>query len=253
MNLGSTISMQVPAPLPDDDEIDLMALFSTLWRGKWIIAIWAILAVFAGGYYAYIEVTPLFKARTVIILESREGRVINFDSVIGGLSDDYYVVNSEVAVLESRELMEKVVVDLGLEDDPEFNGALREPTRRAQIFGDIKWQIKDRIKSLLGIEDPPGIPLSEEAHARRTLDLLVSALLGKVTISNDRESLVFVITATTEEANKSALIADTVAELYIQDQVDVKLAASAEASDWLTARVAELQTELETAEARLSE
>lgn len=42
----------------DDDEIDLLQLAGTLWRGKWIMLLCAAVATFIGGYYAYEVAVP---------------------------------------------------------------------------------------------------------------------------------------------------------------------------------------------------
>ncbi|MBM6552354.1 Wzz/FepE/Etk N-terminal domain-containing protein [Marinomonas ostreistagni] len=39
---------------PLDDEIDLFELFQTLWEGKWLITAFVVLALVAGGSYAYL-------------------------------------------------------------------------------------------------------------------------------------------------------------------------------------------------------
>ena len=67
------------SPQPDkieNDEIDLRALFATLWRGKWFIALLAAVFVLIGGYYAYVIATPLYRATAVVILrdQPRSGR-----------------------------------------------------------------------------------------------------------------------------------------------------------------------------------
>ena len=51
-------------PVRDDDEIDLFHLAGVLWRGRWVIALFVIVAVALGGYYAYRVAVPLYPARS---------------------------------------------------------------------------------------------------------------------------------------------------------------------------------------------
>lgn len=57
----------------------------------------------------------------------------------------------------------------------------------------------------------------------------------------------------TEDARKSALIADTIVDLYISNQTKTKFEATEQATLWLTERVAALQAKLEEAEAKASD
>ena len=245
--LATTQPAQVAASTEMDDVIDLGALLSVLWRGKWIIGFITVLAVLAGGYYAYVAATPLYTAKSVVMLETREERVTDLESVIGGLSGDSSVINSEAEVLRSRSLLKKVVAQLNLERDPEFNAALRPPEWQDQV----KARIRGAIASLLPAT-PDTAPAVDEYPDAQT-EALVNALLARLTVRNIPQSLVFEITVKTEQPQKSARIADKVAELYVLNQIEVKFEATEQATTWLTERVTQLQTELELAESRVKD
>jgi succinoglycan biosynthesis transport protein ExoP len=227
----------------DEDVIDLGALFGTLWRGKWIISLVSILAVVVGGYYAYVVAVPLYRSTAVVILETKQNQVVDLQSVVGGLTGDTSEVNSEVEVLRARSLMGKVVNRLQLQDDPEFNGDLRPDG----MIDTVKAQVKEAI-GLVDVEET----LSAEEQTKKTRDSVISGLLGQVSIRNVPLSLVFQITVETENAKKSALIADTIVKLYILNQIEVKFEATEQATVWLSDRVVELQNTLEESEAELS-
>lgn len=126
---------QIPPPpdthseTPDDDTIDIGALFATLWRGKWIMLLTTLIAIAVGGYYAYVAATPLYTSSAVVMLETDQKSVVDLESVVGGLTGDSTEVNSELEVLKSRGLMGKVVDKLDLVSDPEFNVTLSCPRR----------------------------------------------------------------------------------------------------------------------------
>ncbi|MEO1556707.1 MAG: polysaccharide biosynthesis tyrosine autokinase [Pseudomonadota bacterium] len=230
-------------PPADDDVIDLGALFSTIWRGKWLILLITTLAIVLGGYYAFVVATPMYRSTAVVILETNQEQVVDLQSVVGGLSGDTSEVNSEVEVLRARGLMGKVVDRLALTEDPEFNGSLRPPT--------LVDQAKSEVEALLGLTQTP-LQLTPEEEAQRTRDAVVSSLLEAVTVRNVPLSLVFQVTAETENPRKSARIADTIVDLYILNQIEVKFEATEQATIWLSERVSELQARLEQAEAEVS-
>lgn len=231
---------RLPSPAEMDDEIDLMALVATIWRGKWWIALFAAVAILVGGYYAYFVAVPQYTARSTVALENRQEQVVDFQNVLSGLAGDQASINTEVEVLKSRALAEKLVRRLDLTTDPEFNTRLQpKPDFDPKAF----------VKELI-LGPPPDMP---EPSQREIMDATIDNVLGSVSVSNIRQSYVFQITAVTTSAEKSALMANTLADIYITDQLDVKFEASQKAVEWLNARAADLKTELESQESRVKE
>ena len=76
---------------------------------------------------------------------------------------------------------------------------------------------------------------------------MINRVLGVFSVSNVSQSYVFRITATTKDPKTSARMANTLAELYIAEQLDTKFLATEKATDWLTSRVIQLKIELEGA------
>ena len=230
--------------MPKQDEsdiIDLGALAGALWRGKWVLGFFVALAIGLGGYYAYVLAVPTYKSTSVVMLETRKSQVVDLQSVMGGLSGDSTEVNSEVEVLRARGLMTKVAKKLDLVADPEFNADLRPEG----------WIT--RIKARLGLPGGPVAPPAGEDAKTATLNAVVDALLKATSVRNVPLSLVFQITATTESAVKSADVANTIADVYVLDQLDAKFEATQKAMEWLTKRVAELQDQLESAEGKVKD
>jgi len=234
---SASISAQTP-----EDEIDLMELVRTLWRAKWLIMACAVLGFLIGVWYGFFQATPLYTARATVALESRESQVTDLTSVVAGLGGDQSTINTEVEVIRSRGLAKKLVDELDLVKDPEFNAALRKPEKYTP--GAI---VRNVVRLIRG-EREAALP-SETVQRDRT----IAAVQSAITVSNLRQSYVFELTAVTQNAEKSALLANALAEAYIQDQLDVKFAATERATEWLSERVLELQTELETSESRLKE
>ncbi len=228
-----------PVQTSADREIDPGTLLRTLWRGKLWIALCAFVALLTGGYYTFGVAVPSYTSSAIVMLESRKEQVVDLESVMTGLSGDQASINTEIEVIRSRGLAEKLVRKLDLTNDPEFNPALRE---NAGFFlgAAIGWA-----RSVLGAA-PADEALQSE---RKRLDIVVDNVLQAISVSNVRQSYVFRIIVISEDPEKSALIANTLAELYIRDQIEVKFAATEQATQWLGERVGQLQVELEEAAA----
>ncbi|MGZ2256674.1 AAA family ATPase [Roseobacter sp. A03A-229] len=226
----------------EDGVAQLASIASTIWRGKWRVLLTTLIAAGLGSGYVFAIATPIFKADVFLVLETREEQVIDLEGVISGLSADASVVETEVEVLRSRGLAEKVVDELGLISDPEFNPELFPPSP------------VDHARDLLASYVPAfAAPASAPLTPEQQMAGVVHELLENVTVHNIGDSLVFQLGAASTSPDKAALIANTFAEAYILDQLQVKYDATRQATVWLTERVAELKTELESSEAAVKD
>ena len=232
----------------ESEIIDISSLLASLWRGKIMIMLASLVMIVLGGTYAYVIATPTYRSTAVVMLNNREEQVVDIASVVGGLGSDTSVVNTEVEVLRGRILLGKVVDELALTEDPEFNAALRNPS--------LMDHVKGAVRSLFRTNNPPAAtddPPAATARADRARVSTINALLTKLTIRNIPQSLVFQVTVETTSPEKSAIIADTLVDLYILNQLEVKFEATEQATSWLTERVTDLQVSLEDAEERVND
>ncbi len=239
-NVARQTSTPVDQPA---DEIDLAKLIGVLWRSRALISLCGLLTLIVGAYYALFAAIPVFTANATVALESRQDQIVDIESVVSGLPGDQVAINTELEVLRSRRLIGKVVADLDLRNDPEFNPLLQSSSWLS-IDSFVDWVRQD----VLGQEAETKV-----WSDRAINDAVVDAVLRAVNVSNIRQSYVFRISVVSQDAEKSAQIANRLAELYIDDQIALKFEKTVQATEWLTDRVAELQLELETAEDRLKD
>ncbi len=222
-----------------EDEIDLLALASVLWRGKLVIAAVALVCVLLAGLYAFRLATPMYTSEAVVSMNTQQPQIASgISSVLSALGTDNSTINTETVVIQSRNLMQKVVDKLDLVNDPEFNVTLVPPG--------LTTSIAIRLKSLLG-------STVIQPTKQEILDAVIDKLIKQTAVTNITNSMAFNIDATTMDPNKSALIANTVAELYINDQKVKKFKATEEASKFLSTRVLELQSQLQAAQNKVKD
>jgi len=243
------------------DELAIGAMLQTLWRGKWWIAIVTAIFILMGGYQVFVVATPRYSAEATVVLETRRERVVDFESVLPGLSSSRTTINTQIEIMSSRALIGKLVDRLDLMSDPEFNTSLPSNRRRPlfsfqnpvqMLMGRLTGVLRRYLTPLRRDEDEDG-PVSRTRTERDFLDAAIGRVRGSLNISNIRETNAFRIRFTTEKAEKSARMANALAELYVLDQIEVKAQATERANAWLTDRVVELQGELEDAEAAVEE
>ena len=235
MNLHNTPSRQ--QSISEDGTRQLAELTGILWRGRFVLLASTLIALVLGAAYIFYVATPVYKSTATLVLETRQEQVVDLQGVISGLSPDSSTVTTEVEVLRSRGLATKVVEALKLIDDPEFNVTLRPES--------VKDKLLAMARSVVPNPNAIDAPQATEAQAKASV---VDELLQRQSVQNVSNSLVFHVSVLSKSAEKAALIANTFAEAYISDQLQVKNDAALQATDWLTERVGELQVELEKSE-----
>lgn len=219
-------------PADDSDEIDISKLLSVIWQARSLVAACVAVAVLIGGYYGYRVATPLYPAQTTIALATEQQAVItDIDSIFAGGGADSTSMNTEFEVIRSRRLVGLLVDRLNLVEDPEFNTGLQAPS----ILG---WILGQRASSFR----------NDEASRRRAIDQVISRL----NMTAIRSSMAFNIAITTTDPEKSTLIVNTLAELYIEDQVRQKLEGAEQAIAFLSQRTTELAGNVEALEQEIA-
>lgn len=241
------------APGSEADTIDLSDLFGVLWRRKWLIMAVAALGTAAAAGVG-MRITPEYTATAALMIEPQQSNVVNFQTVIQGLTGDQATLATQVNLLASRDQIERVMDDMRLFEDPEFNPALRGdpsdllPIKVVGPFDKLLAWLPDRWLIATGLAEERQPVLESEAPTL-SREAAIDNFKKKLSVSTVDPSYVITIAFTSQDAQKAAAVANRAAEIYVQQQLDAKRGAAGEASGWLGARLEELRAEVEAAEA----
>jgi len=175
----------------------------------------------------------LYSSTAVVMLDQRKNSVADLSAVLSALPTDPSSVQNQIQVLSSRDLALKVIAKLKLYADPEFNPALD--------------------KSALPSLNPlhylrPAAPLSTDLN-----DAIVSNFLDHLDVSALGLSTSIEVSFSSRDPEKAALIANTLAGSYTEDQVAVKIGAARQAAQWLSERMHQLAQEVQQQESAVEE
>jgi len=170
-------------------------------------------------------VTPTYTVETRVLLSPRTGEISSFDTENQPTMPDAETLQSEIQLLTSRPLLVRLVTDLHLDREPEFNPSLRDGAR-AQIL------------SLIGVR---GSALDEGEIADN--------VLSKLNVYQKGTSRVIAINFTSTSPRMAALVANRLAELYIASQIEQKKSVNSEATKWLGQQIEQLRQKVQTSEA----
>ncbi len=230
-------------------ESDIRDLWRLIWRRKYFVIIGAVLFG-AMAYFITSNMTPKYTATATVMLQPRDTNLLEgIDSVLSGLpfSDD--AIRGEIVVLNSNALAGRVVDELGLISDPEFNAQLRtEPGLTDRIMSLVPESWRARLNDWMGggEADPPLDPALQAADLRQSV---IGALKDSVDIEQVGITLAIDIKATSTDRVKAARIANEIANQYLINQLEAKFETTRLATEWLGDRVSELRENVEAANA----
>jgi succinoglycan biosynthesis transport protein ExoP len=245
-NLGET------SDASPSDMVDLLSLFRILWRRKLLIA--TIVTIGAVGGYLYGKnLTPKYTATAAVLVDPQQNPVLDLRAMLSGLTTDGPELQTEVKLLTSRPFVARVMDELKLFDDPEFNLALlpeseaplkislTEPLRKLMALVPREWLIA------AGLHEEPVVILESEAP-RLAREKAIDRFLGGLVASTEGGTYLISIEYTAESPAKAALIANRLAEVYVDEQLKAKLFGADRTGIWLDERLATLAEEVRQAE-----
>lgn len=182
---------------------------------KWIILGTALVVLVATAAYTFRQ-TRIYSAAASVIIDVTAPRFL--DTQVQDVSDtgatnywfnrEYF--ETQYKVIQSRAVSVRVVQKLGLDRDAAFNG-------------------------LEGVKDP-----ALRSQALDTADA-AAKLQGMIRLKPVKDSRIVMIGVEDTDAKRAALLANEVADAYIQENLALKLRISESASQWLEDRLGDLE------------
>lgn len=210
--------------------LDASILISAIWRFRRLIAAATVAGAVIGVLMA-LSTPHKYYAESRLFVDPREIRVTEDDIRNQQLSTEAMlaITDSQLQILSSTSVLEKVIVDLGLDRDPEFNGSLSS----GGISGGVSL-----IKQLF-----TGKSAAEEGE-QKALNNLRDAL----SVFRDAKTFVIIVGVDTRDAEKSALIANQIVETYLDSEGQAQSSLLERTSESIDTRLNSLRSDLDTAE-----
>ena len=228
---------------------ELRETIRTFWRHKWAIA--GVVALLTGLAVLYVQTaTPRYMAELQVVFENKTGPLFDFQAAVAGAPQDEASILTEIEVIRSRKLAERVIDVLRLDQDPEFNGKLR-PESALRTF------LKDNLGLDLSssadkeAENPTALTLEELQAIEK--NKIIDAVLGGVQAKQIPRSRAVVINFTSESPRTAARVLNTLAELYLVARLEDKYDNAQRASAWLAGRIQVLRDKVEASEREIEQ
>ncbi|MFB3903579.1 MAG: GumC family protein [Acidobacteriota bacterium] len=234
---------------PEDDSLDIRRYFQVLLKRKWLITavVGTVLLLVAIQSFT---TTPLYRATARVQIDPEAANILPYQTVQESaeryLASEIYL-QTELEILRSRALARRVVDRLNLANDPRF----RVPVREGLVTSQLHW-FKRAISSLrprgsdarrgLRAESRPG------AEANRAVLDTFSDRLEVEQVPNSR---LVEIRWVSPDPTLAATVSDTLAEEFIEQNLQTKFEANTRATEFLKKQLQEMKARVERSEQEL--
>lgn len=229
---------ETPSKLLPAGRAEVREILRMFNRQKWhLLGVAAIVCALTGS--VLVQLTPEYRATSLVMLDTRKAKVTNTTDVLGGLSVDLSAIQTEIEVLKSAYLLGRVVDKLKLDRDPEYGAA------PPSVLGAIVGQIKATYQSWVG---KPVLENAERPTDNGPRARAIVSLSRNIQIAPRGRSYVIGVSLDSVDPAKAKKIVDTITDYYLVDQLQAKLDANKRATDFFDERLEELKRNVARAE-----
>jgi polysaccharide biosynthesis transport protein len=232
-----------------DEEHHLTDYVRVVYKRRWI-AMPALLIVCCVGALNSYRTTPIYEARTQLLIEKDTPKVANLNTMFqeqdGWYNDDFY--QTQYKILQSRTLARRTVELMNLPAHPALHQAIAPKSAPITLTGLFADGVVLARRAVMGAPAPAPAPRQEPRDA---LAPYVGLVLGSLNVVPVRNSRIVELRVTSSEPQLAADMANGLAKAYIQQNLETRFSASKDATDWLGERLAEQRRSVEESEAAL--
>jgi polysaccharide biosynthesis transport protein len=208
--------------IDDQGGVDLRAIWGSIVKFKWLIAAVTVVVTVAVGIWS-LGLPKVYDAHATVEFDPSPPRPLGKDvqdvaDPTGGYLSSREWLKTQQQILTSRQVCEAVVRQLGLHRDPDFFG----------------------------------IPADKRSGWRgEELERAANALRGRIEVSPVEGTRIVEVHVRDSSPDRAAMLANAVAEAFIDKTQRDRLGSTLSALDWLSSQLDTLTNELEEAELSL--
>jgi uncharacterized protein involved in exopolysaccharide biosynthesis len=227
--------------LEEDSGLDIHEYYRVVVKHKLLIIVSVLLCVLVVGWKTY-TMDPVFRATALIAIDSSSMKSpLTGKAPYESWFEQTSKFNTHARLLTSREVLEKVVDTLGLLDAP-----TKQVEEKSQFWEFMKQlkdsiRIKENIKVLLGRNKAPNKPQSK-------MDMAVQKVAGKIETNQLPDTILYEISAEDEDPLMARDLANSLAEAYIEFNIDNHIDYSRNSFQWMNDQFYEVKKKLEDSE-----
>jgi succinoglycan biosynthesis transport protein ExoP len=230
----------VNSPAADPDHIEPGKIWNSIWTRRYPILALMVASIVVAGVVAT-KLTPQYAAQSVLMVQPDGPDLLAKQSFNDGTTStvsDY--VMTQMALVQSRVLAERVVKELGLDHNPEF-----DPRQQTSLVQKAHNWVGHLIPALAPSSDDRLLTDAQAFNAatRKFMEQTKIAIVGK--------SQLVGITVGMTDPQLAADGANALAHAYMVRQQENRVGGAKETTEWMDKRLVELKATLQASETKL--
>lgn len=249
--LSNQMLVRDEAGMPSEDRIDLKAVWRVVAKYKWtLVGVTALCTV--GALVYTLRITPQYRSSVMLQIDRNAQKVVGFNTEVevdeGPLADQLQL-RTQIELLKSRSLAERVIKDMGLykpdaSPTPAADtNAAAEPGSGANPVQQISGFFGSLLKNLRTLFGPAQ---SDPATLSRTGT--VAQFSKSLSVEPVRNSRLVQVSVLNPDPDLAANIANNVAKTFMASNIERKLESSLYARQFLEEQIRQTKAKLEESE-----
>ena len=230
----------------DQDTIDLLNVWRVIWRAKWSIGWLVLLCCALAAVVVSTLITPQYIGSTTLLFNDKTPPVVSFQQVKDSGSTATEYLQTQQALLQSRDLAERAVRKLNLTTNP-----VTDPRQQPKSwFTPRQWladleldQWLPGLSKLIPVKNPP---TEEDIFNQVTQNLMLHTNVKFV-----GKSQLLQIDVELPDPDLAAAVANSLAQSFTDSQLDTSEKSSQTLTAWMNTRLINLRDNLRAAEKKL--
>lgn len=221
-----------------EEDMHLRDYLGVLLRRKWIVTVFFVSVVVTVTISSFM-MRPLYKSEVTIRIDKEDPNVLTFKDIyqLERAEVDYY--QTQYKTLKSRNMARRVIKKLNLEEGAEFM-----PERSALAH------LRDAVWGLLPMGGPSPDAFGVQDGVKAAT---VDAFIKRLEVNPLEKSRLVNVSFLSYDPGLAKTTANTIADTYIEFNIESKLDATKKARQWLEGQIDVLKGKVEASEEGLNE
>jgi capsular exopolysaccharide synthesis family protein len=220
---------------------DLYYYWRQIRKHPWLIIAPLLVSAMASAILSA-RTRPLYQATASLLIERDASRAaLSEQRDTSNEAPGYY--QTQHKILQSRSLARRVIEALHLQEHPEFAPGASAPT----LWPTVMSGMRARLASVIGWRQhhpetvDTGLPPDPQSE-------LIDEFLSRLKVSSARETHMININFQAHDPHLAAEVANTLARLYIELNLELRFASLQDGLEWLNKHIPNLHDEVKTSE-----
>jgi succinoglycan biosynthesis transport protein ExoP len=233
---ATSVTPAPPALSPvGTNDLHLFDRISVLYKYRWASITIFVLTVGWIMVDSYTQI-PIYQATAQVLIEDPNNDLATPTEIARNvtIADPEIYVETQLRIMQGRDLANRVAAELHLENVPEYNGQGPRPTQLAQAIAAIKRYAAMPYRMIVSASSPmAAMPESEP-----TIDGYGAALLSHLSVEPVRGSQLVYMNFDSADPEFAARAVNAFADRYVLENLSLKVSAIEKSAEWLTGEVA---------------